>query len=52
MLLKQVPTAVTVIDAARNDLLDHSYEEDFVYLHFPQEHWRKVWSNNPLQRLN
>jgi putative transposase len=20
--------------------------------HFPQEHWRKIWSTNPLERLN
>ena len=22
------------------------------YLAFPAEHWRQVWSNNPLERLN
>jgi len=22
------------------------------FLHFPQEHWHKVWSTNPLERLN
>jgi putative transposase len=22
------------------------------FLHFPQEHWRKIWSTNPLERLN
>ena len=22
------------------------------YLAFPPEHWRQVWSNNPLERLN
>jgi putative transposase len=21
-------------------------------VHFPQEHWRKIWSTNPLERLN
>jgi hypothetical protein len=34
------------MDAARDDVLAHSYGEDFVYLHFPQEHWRKIWSTN------
>jgi len=32
------------MDAARDYLL--------VCLHSPQEHWRKVWSTNPLERLN
>ena len=22
------------------------------YLTFPQAHWRQIWSNNPLERLN
>ena len=22
------------------------------YLAFPREHWRQIWSNNPLERLN
>ena len=22
------------------------------YLAFPPEHWRQIWSNNPLERLN
>ena len=44
MLCKQFPTAVPVMEAARDDVL--------AFLHFPQEHWRKVWSTNPLERLN
>ena len=44
MLRKQFPTAVPVMEAARDDVL--------AFLHFPQEHWRKVWSTNPLERLN
>ena len=32
------------MEAARDDVL--------AFLHFPQEHWRKVWSTNPLERLN
>ena len=52
MLRKQFPTAVPVMDAASDDVLAHSYGEDFVYLHFPQEHWSKIWSTNPLERLN
>jgi putative transposase len=44
MLRKQFPTAVPVMDVARVDVL--------AFLHFPQEHWRTVWSTNPLERLN
>ncbi|WP_255510532.1 IS256 family transposase [Cyanobium sp. LEGE 06143] len=44
MLRKQFPTAVPVMDAARVDVL--------AFLHFPQGHWRKIWSTNPLERLN
>ena len=44
MLRKQFPSAVPVMEAGRDDVL--------AFLHFPQEHWRKVWSTNPLERLN
>jgi transposase-like protein len=44
MLRKQFPTAVPVMEAARDDVL--------AFLHFPQEHRRKIWSTNPLERLN
>jgi putative transposase len=44
MLRKQFPSAVPVMEAARDDVL--------AFLNFPQEHWRKVWSTNPLERLN
>ena len=44
MLRKQFPGAVPVMEAARDD--------ELAFLHFPQEHWRKIWSTNPLERLN
>ena len=44
MSRKQFPTAAPIMEAARDDVL--------AFLHFPQEHWRKVWSTNPLERLN
>jgi putative transposase len=34
------------------ELLDAAEEEVLAYLAFPPEHWRQVWSNNPLERLN
>ncbi len=33
-------------------LLDDAQEEVLAYLAFPREHWRQIWSNNPLERLN
>jgi putative transposase len=44
MLRKQFPGAVPVMEAARDDVL--------AFLCFPLEHWRKIWSTNPLERLN
>ena len=34
------------------ELLDESEADVLAYLSFPPEHWRQVWSNNPLERLN
>ena len=33
-------------------LLDEAEDEVLAYLAFPREHWRQVWSTNPLERLN
>ena len=38
------PTAAETLLAAESDLL--------AYLSVPREHWSKVWSTNPLERLN
>jgi putative transposase len=34
------------------ELMDGAEEDVLAYAAFPSEHWRKVWSNNPLERLN
>ena len=34
------------------ELMDEAEEDVLAYAAFPAEHWRKVWSNNPLERLN
>ena len=34
------------------ELLDEAETEVLAYLAFPPEHWRQIWSNNPLERLN
>ena len=44
MLADRFPKAATSMRDARRDLL--------AFTAFPLSHWRKVWSNNPLERLN
>ena len=42
-LRDRFPKAAALMDAAEADVL--------AYLAFPREHWRQIWSNNPLERL-
>jgi len=44
MLERQFAHAARILDAARDDVLAFST--------FPAAHWRKIWSTNPLERLN
>src|SRR5215204_2798519 len=44
MLGRQLPKVEQMMRAAREDLLG--------FTGFPQSHWRKIWSTNPLERLN
>ncbi len=34
------------------DLMDDAETDVLAYLAFPPTHWRQIWSNNPLERLN
>ncbi len=34
------------------ELMDEAEEDVLAYSAFPKEHWRQIWSNNPLERLN
>ncbi len=34
------------------DLMDDAEGDVLAYLAFPSAHWRQIWSNNPLERLN
>jgi putative transposase len=34
------------------DLMEEAEEDILAYATFPMEHWQKIWSNNPLERLN
>src|SRR5215210_4550998 len=38
--------------ARLSELMEEAEEDVLAYAAFPQEHWQKVWSNNPLERVN
>ncbi len=44
MFARQFPKVKELMDSAKVDVLAFST--------FPPDHWRKIWSNNPLERLN
>lgn len=44
MLGRQSPRVESMLREARDDLL--------AFASFPQDHWKKIWSTNPLERLN
>lgn len=44
MLSRQFPAVTDMLLDAKEDLL--------AFTGFPQVHWRKIWSTNPLERLN
>ncbi len=33
-------------------LMDQAKTEVLAFAHFPRAHWTKIWSNNPLERIN
>jgi putative transposase len=35
-----------------SELMDEAEEDVLAYAAFPSEHWQKIWSNNPLERVN
>jgi putative transposase len=43
-LATRFPEAAALLEQAATDLL--------AFTAFPKEHWRQLWSNNPLERLN
>jgi hypothetical protein len=44
MLGRQLPKVEQMMREAKDDLL--------AFNGFPQQHWRKIWSTNPLERVN
>ena len=43
-LQERFPEAAELLEEARPDIL--------AFASFPMAHWRQIWSNNPLERLN
>jgi putative transposase len=41
---ERFPDAAKLLEEARDDVL--------AFAAFPRAHWRQIWSNNPLERLN
>jgi transposase-like protein len=35
-----------------SDLMNSAEEDVLAYASLPSDHWRQIWSNNPLERLN
>jgi len=51
----QVETVAVILDPqlpAVSAMLRASGEEITAFADFPQAHWRKIWSTNPIERLN
>jgi transposase-like protein len=44
MLREKFPAAAALMEQSKEDVL--------AFRPFPPEHWRKIWSTNPLERLN
>lgn len=51
-LAYRFPRATELMLEATEDVLAYSWGEDFVYRHFPSQHWSKIWSTKPLDHLN
>lgn len=55
LVREQVETVAAVLEPqlpAIADMLRAAREEITAFADFPEAHWRKIWSTNPLERLN
>jgi transposase-like protein len=48
----KVADALREKDTKLGDLMDAAREDVLAYMDFPKEHWAKISSTNPLERLN
>lgn len=52
MLAGNFSRASELMTEDREDEHAHSCGEDFVYLHYPPQHWNSIWKSNLLERVN
>lgn len=55
LVREQVETVAAMLEPqlpAIADMLRQAREEITAFADFPEAHWRKIWSTNPLERLN
>ena len=55
LVREQVETVATMLEAqlpAIAEMLRDAREEITAFADFPEAHWRKIWSTNPLERIN
>ncbi|SMY03753.1 transposase, partial [Brevibacterium antiquum] len=49
---KQVAESLRASFPAIADMLDAALPDLTAFASMPREHWQKIWSNNPIERLN
>lgn len=49
---KQVTESLRASFPAIADMLDTALQDLTAFAAMPREHWQKIWSNNPIERLN
>ncbi len=48
----EVTNSLAARHTKTGELLRNARADVLAFCAFPNEHWRKIWSNNPLERLN
>lgn len=54
-VIKQLDEVISILRRSHPkvaDMLEEAREDITAFRHFPKQHWRQIWSTNPLERLN